>query len=51
MYANNLTITTQGKIFEKMDDNHNVALNTIEEYYNNNYLKPNQIKRQITVFH
>jgi hypothetical protein len=37
--------------FEEVEESLNVALNTMKEYYNDNYLKPNPAKIQITAFH
>ena len=50
-YLDELAITTQGQSFEKVEENLNVTFNTMEEYYNNNYLKPNLAKIQITTFY
>lgn len=49
LHADNLTIATQRKSFEEVEDNLNMILNNIEEYYNNNYL--NTMATQITAFH
>jgi len=51
IYADDLAITTQGKTFEEVEVNLNDTLNTMKEYYNDNYLKPNPAKTQITAFH
>lgn len=48
IYADDLAITTQRKTFEEVEVNLNIALNTMKEYYNDNYLKPNPAKTQIT---
>lgn len=44
-------ITIQGKTFNMEEENLNFTINTMEEYYNDNYLKPNSAKLQITAFH
>jgi len=46
-YTDNLTITTQGQTFEEVEENLNVALNKMKEYYNDIYLA----KTQITAFY
>jgi len=51
IYANDLAITTQGKTFEEVEISLNIALNTMMEYYNDNYLKQKPAKTQITAFH
>lgn len=51
IYANDLAITIQGKTFEEVEVSLIFALNTMKEYYNDNYLKPNPAKTQITAFH
>lgn len=44
LYADDLLITTQGKLFEEVEENLSMVFSNMKYYYNNNYFRPNPAK-------
>ena len=51
IYADDLCLTTQQKTFEQVDTTLASGLNELGAYYNENHLRPNPAKTQLTAFH
>ena len=51
IYADDLCLTTQQKTFEQVDTTLASGLNELGAYYNENHLRPNPTKTQLTAFY
>ena len=51
IYADDLCLTTQQKTFEQVETTLASRLNELGAYYNENHLRPNPAKTQLTAFH
>ena len=51
IYADDLCLTTQQKTFEQVETTLASGLNELGAYYNENHLRPNPAKTQLTAFH
>ena len=51
IYADDLCLTTQQKTFEQVETTLASGLNELGAYYNENHLRPNPAKSQLTAFH
>ena len=51
IYADDLCLTTQQKTFEQVETTIASGLNELGAYYNENHLRPNPAKTQLTAFH
>ena len=51
IYADDLCLTTQQKMFEQVETTLASGLNELDAYYNENHLRPNPAKTQLTAFH
>ena len=51
IYADDLCLTTQQKTFEQVETTLASGLNELDAYYNENHLRPNPAKTQVTAFH
>ena len=51
IYADDLCLTTKQKTFEQVETTLASGLNKLGAYYNDNHLRPNPAKTQLTAFH
>lgn len=51
IYADDTAVAAQGKNFKEVEEKLTATLNELSTYYDNNFLKPNPSKTQVSSFH